>query len=520
MILVWLIVIPMAAGLLAWIFGKSSNLFARWISVLGIGIDLVISIWLWIQHFAGVDPSRTESWLVQIKASWIPDLGITFHLAIDGISLLLIILTALLGLISVIISWTEIQRRVAFFHFNIMWILAGILGVFMAMDLFLFYFFWEMMLIPMYFLIGIWGHANRRYAAIKFFIFTQASGLLMLLSILGLYFIHHSQTGVYTYNYFDLLGTSLGGASRFLMLGFFVAFAVKLPAFPFHPWLADAHTEAPTAGSVILAGLLLKTGAYGIIRFVLPLFPEASMEIATLAMILGVISIIYGAILAFAQTDLKRLIAYTSVSHMGFVLLALFAFNEQATQGAIMQMICHGLSTGALFILVGRMQELMHTRDMDRMGGMWQNVPRMSGVAMFFALASLGLPGMGNFVGEFLILIGSFQANKVITIIAASGLVFAAIYSLWIIQRVFHGEQREEWKIPDLRARFIGVFAVMIIILVVLGLYPRPVIDTAKPSIDTMQKNMEANMQIDLESSGTANLSSDDWMIGVESERD
>ncbi|NIQ11933.1 MAG: NADH-quinone oxidoreductase subunit M [candidate division Zixibacteria bacterium] len=520
MILVWLVVIPMIAGLLAWIFGKSSNLFARWISVLGIGIDLVISVVLWIQHFAGVDLSQAESWLVQIKAPWITELGISFHLAIDGISLLLIILTALLGLISVIISWTEIQRRVAFFHFNIMWILAGILGVFMAMDLFLFYFFWEMMLIPMYFLIGIWGHENRRYAAIKFFIFTQASGLLMLLSILGLYFIHHSQTGVYTYNYFDLLGTSLGGISKFLMLGFFVAFAVKLPAFPFHPWLADAHTEAPTAGSVILAGLLLKTGAYGIIRFVLPLFPEASAEIATLAMILGVISIIYGAILAFAQTDLKRLVAYTSVSHMGFVLLALFAFNEQATQGAIMQMICHGFSTGALFILVGRLQELIHTRDMSRMGGLWDNVPRMSGIAMFFALASLGLPGIGNFVGEFLILIGSFQANKVLTIIAASGLVFAAIYSLWIIQQVFHGEKREEWKFPDLRARFIGVFAVMIIILVVLGLYPRPVIDTVKPSIDKMQRNMEAGISVDQINAETAFMIYDDEKIPYYEEAD
>jgi NADH-quinone oxidoreductase subunit M len=485
MTLIWLIVIPMVAGLLAWIFGSRSHAFARWISVLGIGADLVISVVVWLENYGQAALLEKGNWFIEYKINWIPEIGISFHLAIDGISLLLIMLTAFLGVISVIISWTEIQKRVAFFHFNIMWILAGILGVFMAMDLFLFYFFWEVMLIPMYFLIGIWGHENRRYAAIKFFIFTQASGLLMLLSILGLYFVHHAQTGIYTFNYFELIGTVINPHyAMWLMLGFFVAFAVKLPAFPLHPWLADAHTEAPTAGSVILAGLLLKTGAYGIIRFVIPLFPGASVGISTLAMILGVISIIYGAILAFAQTDLKRLVAYTSVSHMGFVLLGLFAFTPLALQGVVVQMICHGLSTGALFILVGRLQELIHTRDMNRMGGMWENVPRMAGVAMFFALASLGLPGIGNFVGEFLILFGSFTSHRVLTIIATVGLVFAMVYSLWIMQQVFFGEKREEWKIPDLRARYIGVFGVMIALLMVIGLYPKPIINTAKPVVD------------------------------------
>src|SRR5687768_1493860 len=253
---------------------------------------------------------------------WIQPFGISFHMALDGLSLLMLVLTFFLGIFAVLISWKEIQYRVGFFHFNLLWVLAGITGVFITMDLFLFYFFWEVMLIPMYFLIGIWGHENRRYAAYKFFIFTQASGLMMLLAILGLYFLHGSNTGTYSFDYFDLLGTVLEPSTeRWLMLGFFVAFVVKLPIVPFHTWLPDAHSQAPTAGSLILAGLLLKTGAYGLIRFVVPLFPDASRDIAPIAMLFGVIGIIYGAMLAYSQTDFKRLVAYTSVSHMGFVML-------------------------------------------------------------------------------------------------------------------------------------------------------------------------------------------------------
>ncbi len=275
------------------------------------------------------------------------------------------------------------------------------------------------------------------------------------------------------------------------MLGFFVAFAVKLPMFPFHTWLPDAHTEAPTAGSVILAGLLLKTGAYGLLRFVLPFFPQSAAQFAPIAMTLGVVGIIYGAILAFAQNDLKRLVAYTSVSHLGFVLLGAFANTELAMQGVIMQMICHGFSTGALFILVGTLQEHIHTRDMNRMGGLWQTVPRMGGVAMFFAMASLGLPGLGNFVGEFLVLVGAFEASKLLTILATIGLVAATIYSLWIIQRSFHGEPRESWQIPDLSLRHLIIFGAMIVTLVWLGLAPQPVLNTARPALQTIQERAE-----------------------------
>jgi NADH-quinone oxidoreductase subunit M len=367
-----------------------------------------------------------------------------------------------------------------------------VVGVFLAIDLFLFYFFWEMMLVPMSFLIGIWGHENRVYAAIKFFVYTQASGLLMLVAILTLFFLHNQQTGVYSFNAMQWLGLSLGPATAmWLMLGFFVAFAVKLPVVPLHTWLPDAHTEAPTAGSVILAGLLLKTGAYGLMRFVVPLFPEAAQMFASMAMPLGVIGILYGAILAFAQTDVKRLVAYTSVSHMGFVLLGIFAWNELAWQGAVLQMICHGLSTGALFVLAGALQERLHTRDMREMGGLWSAVPRMGGVALFFAMASLGLPGLGNFVAEFLILIGSFQADPFLTIVATAGLVAATVYALRFIQQTFHGPSREGWKVPDLAPRELAIMAVMIVALVYVGLYPQPILDTANPVLSHLQRVVE-----------------------------
>jgi len=390
-------------------------------------------------------------------------------------------LTFFIGILAVLVSWTQVHKRIGFYHFNLLWILAGITGVFLALDLFLFYFFWEVMLVPMYFLIGIWGYKNRLYAAYKFFLFTQASGLMMFLAILALYFIHGQNTGVYTFDYPELLGVELTGRIAFwLMLGFLAAFVVKLPAVPFHTWLADAHTEAPTAGSVILAALLLKTGAYGILRFVIPLFPEAAQAFAPFAMALGVVSILYGAKLAFAQTDLKRLVAYTSVSHMGFVLLGAFAFNVMAYQGVVLQLLAHGISTGALFIIVGNIQERTHTRDINQMGGFWQQMPGMGAVALLFALASLGLPGLGNFVAEFLTLLGAWQASLLWTVIAALGLIFSAVYSLRIVQRVFHGAAPVgKGVLPDLNVREWVVMGSMIAIIFWLGLYPRPILKSA-----------------------------------------
>lgn len=488
MILVWLIVIPVVAGLLAWLFARWSETAARWVSLLATLTCFILSLLLW--RDTGLSVSSGGRWALEVNAAWIPQLGIRFHLALDGLSLLLIVLTFLLGIVSVLTSWREIRTGVGFFHLNLMWILAGITGVFLAMDLFLFYFAWELMLVPMYFLIAVWGHEHRVYAAVKFFIFTQATGLLMLVSILALYFIHHSATGVYTFEYADLLGTSIAPHVAFLvMLGFFVGFAVKLPVFPLHPWLPDAHTEAPTAGSVILAGLLLKTGAYGLLRFVVPFFPSASHEFSRVAMVLAVIGIIYGAVMAFAQIDLKRLVAYTSVSHLGFVLLGIYTWNDLALVGALISMICHGISTGSLFMLVGQLQERTHTRDMDKLGGLWATIPRMSGVAMFFAMGSIGLPGLGDFVGEFLVLLGTYHAGYIgLTIAATIGVLLSTLYGLRFIQRAYHGPNTHGWSLPDLSSREVLIYVPMIAILLWLGLYPQPVIRAFQPAMQHLQQ--------------------------------
>ena len=488
MMLIAFILLPLAGGLLAWLLGRWSDLAARWVSLLAMAADLIMAVVYWLTNFSRITLSASGPWLAEIDLPWIPQAGIHFHLAMDGFSLILILLTAFLGLISVIVSWTEIAERVAFFHFNLLWVLAGISGVFLSLDLFLFYFFWEVMLVPMYFLIAIWGHERRVYAAVKFFLFTQLSGLLMLVAILGLYFYHAQATGVYTFDYNQLLGTSLpGGAALLLALGFLAAFAVKLPVVPVHTWLPDAHTEAPTAGSVVLAGLLLKTGAYGLIRFVVPLFPQAAASLTPLMLALGVVGVLYGALLAFGQTDLKRLVAYTSVSHMGFVLLGVFSWNQIALQGAVMQIISHGISTGALFALVGALQERTHTRELDRLGGLWETMPGMGGVAMLFSVASLGLPGLGNFVGEFLVLLGTYQVSVLAAVLAALGLIGSTVYALWIIQKAFHGENKAGWKLPDFSAREMAAMLAMIVVIVWLGLYPQPMLDTARQAIQHFQ---------------------------------
>jgi NADH-quinone oxidoreductase subunit M len=483
MILLWFIIILMGGGVLAWIAAQWSLSLCRWVSLVALVLNFLLALLIWLNHFP--DQPSDAAWIATFTREWIPAFGITFSLAIDGLSLLMLLLTFLLGAVGVVTSWKEIQYRVGFFHFNILWVLAGITGVFLTMDLFLFYFFWEVMLIPMYFLIGIWGHENRRYAAFKFFIFTQASGLLMLLSILGLYFVHGSATGSYSFNYFDLLGTDLTpGVERWLLLGFLAAFIVKLPVVPFHSWLPDAHSEAPTAGSLILAGLLLKTGAYGLIRFVVPLFPNAAQEIAPIAMLFGVIGIIYGAILAYSQTDLKRLVAYTSVSHMGFVMLGVFAFNDLAWQGVVMQMITHGISTGALFLIAGSLYERIHTRDIEKMRGFWAQAPFMATVALVFSMASLGLPGLGNFIAEFLTLLGAWQSSPILTIFATLGLVAATAYSLRIMQKIYYGPTLFTYTLPDFSLREKLVMVPLVIVIIWLGVFPQTVLDTSAPLVN------------------------------------
>jgi len=481
MILVWMIVVLLGGGILCWLSSRWSPTAAKWIALCTVLIDLAILMNIWLQYGRGAHTGADE-WMIQYQTAWIPSFGISFHVAIDGLSLILLLLTFFLGTLAVLCSWKEINNRAGFYYFNLLWTLAGISGVFVALDLFLFYFFWEVMLVPMYLLILIWGDRNRRYAAYKFFIFTQAGGLLMLLSILSLYFIHGTQSGIYSYDYFSLLNTQLEPATaKWIMMGFMIAFVIKLPMVPFHSWLPDAHSEAPTAGSLILAGLLLKTGAYGIIRFVLPLFHQAAVDIGWWAMLFGVIGIIYGAMMAFAQTDIKRLIAYTSVSHMGFVLTGIFAFREIAMQGVVMQIVTHGISTGALFVLAGMIKERLHTRDITKMGGLWTSMPAMGGVAMLFTMASLGLPVLGNFIAEFLILMGTFQANVSLTVLASTGLVFSALYSLRMMQKVFLGPVTNDEKLSDITAREMIILATLSIAIVLLGLYPQMVMDLVAP---------------------------------------
>jgi NADH-quinone oxidoreductase subunit M len=479
MILLYLIAILLAGSFLAWITGRRNFLLPRIISLVALTINLIIII-LYILTSAPSD----KDWLIDIKLDWIPAFGISLHLALDGLSLVMLILTFFLGIISVIISWKEIDSKVGFFNFNLLLILAGITGVFISLDLFLFYFFWELMLVPMYFLIGIWGHENRTAASNKFFLYTQASGLLMFMAIIALYFVHGHSTGIYTFDYQQLLGTEMPESTALIiMLGFLAAFLVKLPVVPLHNWLPDAHTEAPTAGSLILAALLLKTGAYGLLRFIVPLFPSESLTFAPVGMLLGVTGILYGAKLAFAQTDLKRLVAYTSVSHMGFVMLGVFSFNELAYQGVVIQMIAHGISTGALFVLVGQLYERIHTRDINKMGGLWEKTPVMGAIGLIFSMASLGLPGMGNFIAELLTLIGAFKANVLISCLASLGLIAATIYSLRIVQKVFFGNKNTDWKIHDLTLREKAVSAALVIVIVWLGLFPQPVLNTARPAL-------------------------------------
>lgn len=494
MLLPWLILLPFIGGLLCWLSGRFSRLLPRSIAVLTMVLTLLLSLILWGQgHYSLVVPNGIPQWQSQFVLSWIPRFGISVHLALDGLSLLMVVLTAFLGLLSVICSWKEVERNEGLFHLNLLLIIGGVMGVFLAIDMFLFFFFWELMLVPMYFLIALWGHKGsdvqvRVATAIKFFIYTQVSGLIMLVAILGLVLVHYHTTGVWTFDYEQLLGTKMSnGMAYLLMLGFFVAFAVKMPLVPLHGWLADTHSQAPTAGSVDLAGLLLKTAAYGLLRFVLPLFPHASAQFAPIAMWLGVISIFYAAWMAFNQTDIKRLIAYSSVSHMGFVMVAIYTGSQLAYQGAVVMMIAHGLSAAGLFILSGQLYERIGTRDMREMGGLWGRLRYMPGLSMFFAVASLGMPGTGNFVGEFMMLFGSYQVVPMITIISTFGLVFASVYSLVMIHRAYFGEAKSGQPLQAMSIREMSMILMLVVLLVLLGVYPQGVLTTSHAAIANIQ---------------------------------
>jgi NADH-quinone oxidoreductase subunit M len=429
------------------------------------------------------------------RYDWLPQYGISYYVGLDGFSILLVMLTTFLTPLCVLATWDDVQFRVKEFMICLLFMMTGMIGVFASLDLFLFYVFWELQLIPMYLLIGVWGNPARRvYAAVKFFLFTMFGSLLMLVAILVLYFYGGKATGVYTFDLLKLYGVNVPFHMQFWMfLAFGLAFAIKVPMFPFHTWLPDAHTEAPTVGSVILAAVLLKMGTYGFLRFNMPLFPEAAHYFVPLFSILAVIGIVYGALVSMMQTDLKRLIAFSSVSHLGFVMLGLFAFNMQGVQGGIIQMINHGLSTGALFLIVGCIYERRHTRMIAEFGGLSTPMPIYAAIFMVVALSSIGLPGLNGFVGEFLILLGAFKVNKLYAAIAATGVIFAACYMLWMFQRVMFGQVTNEKNkdLKDLSWREIAYFAPLLLFIVWIGVYPNTFLNKTKATTAQFVAQME-----------------------------
>ena len=473
-----LILILLIGGLAALLGEKLGQHIPKWIAAL----TLLVTA-LPVYSLLNATPV-SALWIAEENHDWIPRFNIHFHLAIDGISLLLIALTLLVGFVAVFSQWKDKLEYQGFFYLNILWTLAGVIGVFIAIDLFLFFVFWEIMLIPMYLLIAIWGGDNRRYAALKFLLFTQAGGLLMLASIVAMVLLNQQSTGLLTFDYTQLAQHAIAGKYvLWIMLGFLVSFAIKLPVVPFHTWQADAYSQAPTAASILLAGILSKMGGYGLVRFVLPLFPEAVNSIAPYAMAIASFTIVYGAVLAFAQQDIKRLIAYASLSHMGFIVLGCFALTTLGLQGAVMQMMAHGISTAGLLFITGMIEQRYNTRDITKLGGIWQVAPKLGAFALFFIVASLGMPGLGNFVAEFLTLAGAFRPYPLLTMIATSTLVFGAAYSLRIAHKTIFGPLNVA-TVADTDNREGTVMLAMAVLLLLLGLHPQPVIDMAQQTLD------------------------------------
>jgi len=443
--------------------------------------------------------AQAEGFQLVERLSWIPAWGIEWYLGIDGVSLFLVLLTTFLTPIVVLASWGDVEKRVKEFFVFLLVLETGMLGAFLALDLFLFYVFWEVMLVPMYFLIGVWGGEQRVYATTKFVLFTMAGSLLMLLAILYMAWQTRDTGGLVTFAYERFLALSLApGEQRFLFAAFALAFAIKVPLFPLHTWLPDAHTQAPTGGSVILAGVLLKLGTYGFLRFALPFFPVAVSEAIPWLIGLSVVGIVYGALVATVQPDVKRLVAYSSVSHLGFVMLGLFALTPTAVAGSVYQMLNHGLSTGGLFLLVGMLYERRHTREIAAYGGLWSVLPVYSAVFMVVMFSSAGLPGLNGFVGEFLILVGAFPRWPWATAIATSGVVLGALYLLWMYQRVFFGPVTDERNraLPDLSLREALVVGPVLVLCVVMGVYPKPFLDRIQPAIDRVVARLEVAQRV------------------------
>lgn len=494
MLLPWLILLPFIGGLLCWQCERFGTRLPQWSALITMGLTLMLSVLLWRQGgYILAKVQGLPQWQIEYVIPWVPRFGISIHLALDGLSLLMVVMSSLLGLLAIFCSWREIKFYHGAFYLNLLWILGAVIGVLLAIDMFLFFFFWEMMLVPMWFLIYLWGHQayggkSRMTTVNKFFLYTQTSGLFMLVAIIGLVLVHYNATGVWTFNYEDLLYTPMSERIEYLlMLGCFLAFAVKMPVVPLHGWLPDAHSHAPTAGSVDLTGIVLKTAAYGMLRFSIPLFPKASHQFAPIAMLLGVVGIFYGAWIAFAQNDIKRFVAYTSLSHMGLMLIAIYNGNQLSYQGAVVHMIAQGLSATGMFIVCGQLYERLHTRDMRQMGGLWDKLGLLPALSLFFAVAILGMPGTGNFVGEINILFGSFSVVPVITFIATFGLIFASIYSLVMIQRTYYGQVKYTKPLPDITLLERLIMLLLVLLLVLLGLFPQPIIDTSVATISNLQ---------------------------------
>jgi NADH-quinone oxidoreductase subunit M len=466
-------------------------------SILGLALAGV----LWLRF----DPALAGMQMVE-RVPWIPDYGIHYYVGVDGVSLLLVVLTAFLLPIILAASWREIEKRVKHYLFFMMALQTGMLGTFLSLNLFLFYVFWEVSLIPMYFVIGMWGGPGRLYATVKFFVYTMAGSLLMLVGILVLSYLHFEQFGAMTFDYvgsegqsgildatFHASGVPWWQSQRWLFVAFGLAFAIKVPMFPFHTWLPDAHVEAPTAGSVVLAGVLLKLGTYGFVRYALPLFPEATLEFAPVVFTLGLIGVIYGALVAMVQEDVKKLVAYSSVSHLGLVMVGLFALNPQGVEGAILQMVNHGLSTGALFLFVGMMYERRHVRDVAAFGGLARIAPVFSSFFAFAMLSSIGLPLLNGFVGELLVLLGAFAASPGVALLAALSLILGAAYMLWLYRRVFFGPVVHDAnrELADLSWRERAVALAITVPMIWIGVYPASFLGPMDRSVTELLRTVE-----------------------------
>ena len=496
---------PLVGAFVLLFVPKENKNAIRWIANIfalgGLLISLPLIPRFWAIH---TDISSRFHLMEGGMNNWIPSIGAGYQLGIDGISFLLIMLTTLLGWISILCSWTAIEDRVKEYYAWFLVLQTGMLGVFMSLDFFLFFVFWEAMLVPMYLLIGIWGGPRKLYAAIKFFLYTLAGSVLMLLAILFLYFNHHTVTGVYTFSIEALYTTAPGipfHIAVWLFFAFFIGFAIKVPMFPFHTWLPDAHVEAPTAGSVILAGVLLKMGTYGMIRFALPFFPSVVMypRVRFWLMALSIIGIVYGALVSLMQKDMKKLVAYSSVSHLGFCTLGIFALTPMGLQGSVLQQINHGISTGALFLIVGVLYERRHTREISEYGGISNVMPVYATVAMIMFLSSMGLPLLNGFIGEFTILGGTFLEKDIAghsgffwTAWAVPGVVLAAAYLLWLYQRVFFGKvtNPKNEKLPDLSPRELLTFTPLIILALWIGIYPKPFFQILEPPVNQLVKDV------------------------------